>query len=131
MSLILSQLNPFHTLSTELLKTHFNIILPPMTRFLSLSYPQITLSASLLSPYVPRAFPISFLVIWSFEKYLLRVQTIKFLSVKFPSPFLFRLPSSALYSRSHSAYVLPTMWETKYRTHVLYNMVECRTISQK
>jgi len=40
--LILSQLNPFHALPTELLKTYFNIILPSMPRFLSLSYPQKT-----------------------------------------------------------------------------------------
>ena len=36
---ILSQLNLFHALPTELLKLHFNIILPSMPMFLSLSYP--------------------------------------------------------------------------------------------
>ena len=36
---ILSQLNLFHALPTELLKPHFNIILPSMPMFLSLSYP--------------------------------------------------------------------------------------------
>ena len=73
--------------------------------------------------YVPHAPPISFLLIWSPELYLVRNTENKapcfvvFFTLLSPRPSQAQISSSSLYSHTPSAYVSPTMCVNKPRTH--------------
>ena len=73
---ILSQLDPFHTPTSHLLKIHLNIILPYMPGSpkwsLFLMFPHQNLYTPLLSPDVLHSQPISFSSILSPEQYWVR-----------------------------------------------------------
>jgi hypothetical protein len=75
LSLTLSKIDPAHASASHLLKTPFNIILPPTPVFQIVSFPQVSppkrcINLSCL-PHVLHASPISFYLIWS-PKYLVR-----------------------------------------------------------
>jgi hypothetical protein len=75
-------------------------------------------------PYVPHVLPISVFLIWSFEKFLVRSTDHKvpryavFSTRLLPSPSYAQISSSAPYSRKPSAYIPPSVWATKFHTHV-------------
>jgi len=82
------------------------------------------LYAPLLSPYVLHAPPISFFLIRS-PKYLVSTDHTVYHYVIFPTPLLSHLlhtqiSSLAPYSRTPSACVPCSLWETKFHTHTKY-----------
>ena len=106
---------------SHFLKIHFNIMLPSTPEYsffphLSPSKPCMQLSSS---PYVLHALPISVILIWTPEWYVVRSTEHKVPHcVVFSTPLLRRLSqvqvsSSAPYSRENSACVHRPVWATK------------------
>ena len=86
-------------------------------------FPTKTLYTPLPSPYALHAPPISFFSILSSEQYLVNgtdhrahytVPSVPLL----PRSSQAQIPSSASYSRTPYAYVPPSMWQTKFHTHM-------------
>jgi len=124
---VLSQISPVHAR------------LPTLWRSNSIQYPHLltglqsalfpwclptkTLHASLLFPYMLYALPISIFSTWSPKQYLVNgtdhrahytVPSVPLL----PRSSQAQIPSSASYSRTPYAYVPPSMWQTKFHTHM-------------
>ena len=126
---ILRQINPVHNLS----RCFFNIILPhmiaPSKWSLSfVSVPKICMFLS--SPRVPHAPPSHSPWLDHRNIILCSVQIMKLITMQFTS-------SSAPNYRTHSAYILPLMWEGKFHTHikqyftVLYNLISIHSESKQ
>ena len=124
-SLVLSQINPFHTLPTYFFKIHFNIICPFMqvVSFLQLCPPKPYMQIS--SPPI-HATHLVWLIILEFitlkiciEYYILCSSSLfKFLQP--PSTFSLsgsNMFLSTLFSNS-SSLCSPLMWETKFHPHL-------------
>jgi hypothetical protein len=126
--LILSRINSVYAPSFYFLKNHFNIIFPSMLRSskwsLSLRCPHknpVRTSTRPHTCYMPRLS--HSLILWP-KKYLLSATNHEvphyaiFSSRLLPPPSLDWISSSVPSSRTPLSYVLPSMWKTKFRTHI-------------
>ena len=124
---ILSQINPVHTLTASFFNTHFNIILSVTSKYSKgcpcCMFPDQNLESICFPPphtcYMPHPFQLpGFYCL----KNIWWIKVMRLLSspsnLLLPPPSKTQVSSSAPFSQTTSAYILPLMRKTKFHSHV-------------